>query len=134
MYSIPINLIYLYYNYYAIFLQFGGITTLGVNTVLMGLPAVVCYHLFAPFLKRTRVWALSAAFAGGSLSVLFSGLLVGLALMSTEEGFLRVAQLVVAAHVPIMIIEGVVTAFVVGFLRRVQPDLLPGPPPLPGDG
>jgi cobalt/nickel transport system permease protein len=30
----------------AVFFQFGGITTLGVNTVIMALPAVFCFLIF----------------------------------------------------------------------------------------
>jgi len=30
----------------AVLFQFGGLLAVGVNTVTMGLPAVVCYHLF----------------------------------------------------------------------------------------
>jgi len=32
---------------------------------------------------------------------------------------------VVAAHIPIMIIEGIVTALCVVFLKKVQPSMLP---------
>jgi cobalt/nickel transport system permease protein len=110
----------------AVFFQFGGITTLGVNTVIMALPAVVCYQLFAPLLHRSRVVALAAAFACGFLAVLMGGIIVGMALMFTEEKFFEVAAAVVAAHLPVMIIEGIVTALCVAFLKKVQPSMLPG--------
>lgn len=110
----------------AVFFQFGGITTLGVNTVIMALPAVAGYLLFAPLLGRRRPIALAAAFAAGALAVGLGGLLVGLALYFTEERFLEVAAAVLAAHLPVMLIEGVVTAFSVAFLKKVQPAVLPG--------
>ncbi len=110
----------------AVFFQFGGITTLGVNTVLMALPAVICYFLFKNFMDKSPAWALPAAFAAGALSVFLSGIIVGLALMMTEEKFFEVTALVIGAHIPVMIIEGIVTCFLVAFLKRVQPDLLPG--------
>jgi cobalt/nickel transport system permease protein len=112
----------------AVFFQFGGITTLGVNTVLMALPALACYLLFGRFLHKGPAWAFSAAFGAGALSVLLSGILFGLALMFTEETFLKIAGLVVAAHVPVMIIEGTATGFCVTFLKKVQPSLLPSLP------
>jgi cobalt/nickel transport system permease protein len=34
--------------------------------------------------------------------------------------------LITTAHVPIMIIEGIVAAFCVVFLKKVQPAMLPG--------
>ncbi len=113
----------------AVFFQFGGLTTLGVNTLIMALPAVSGYGLFARFLRRPRAAALAAAFAAGFLAVLLGGILVGLALTFTEEHFFNVAAAVILAHVPVAVVEGVVTALCVGFLRRVQPGLLPGRPP-----
>ncbi len=108
----------------AILFQFGGITTLGVNTVIMALPAVFCYYLFGRLVgKRPRI-ALPAAFVCGALSVFLGAVMVGLALMFTEENFLKVSYLVVIAHLPVMIIEGTVTAFCVAFLKKVQPDML----------
>ncbi|MCU0605017.1 MAG: cobalt transporter CbiM [Desulfobacterales bacterium] len=110
----------------AVFFQFGGITTLGVNTLIMALPAVVCHYLFAPLLRRSPAVALAGAFTCGFSAVLMGGLIVGLALMFTEEKFFEVAAAVVAAHLPVMIIEGIVTALCVSFLKKVQPSILPG--------
>jgi cobalt/nickel transport system permease protein len=110
----------------AVFFQFGGITTLGVNTVTMALPAVLCYLAFNRLLHRRPAVAIAAGFACGFLAVFISGILVGLALMFTEERFLQVAAAVLAAHLPVMIIEGIVTALCVAFLRKVQPSMLPG--------
>jgi cobalt/nickel transport system permease protein len=58
--------------------------------------------------------------------VFLGAIIVGAALMFTETNFLEVATLVVAAHIPIMIIEGIVTAFCAAFLKKVQPAMLPG--------
>ena len=110
----------------AVLFQYGGITTLGVNTVIMAGPAIVCYLLFAPLMSKKPQIVFLAAFAVGFFSVLLGGILVGLALMFTEKNFFQVAALVVAAHIPIMIIEGFVTAFCVSFLKKVQPSLIPG--------
>ncbi len=108
------------------FFQFGGITTLGVNTVIMALPAVLCHLVFARWLQASPRKAYAAAFAAGFLSVLLAGVIVGLALIFTEENFFEVSALIIGMHFPVMIIEGLVTASCVGFLRRVKPDMLPG--------
>jgi cobalt/nickel transport system permease protein len=108
------------------FFQFGGITTLGVNTVIMALPAVLCYFVFKRFLQSTPRPALAAAFAAGALALLMSGLLVATALIFTDENFFEVSALILGAHLPIMVIEGMITAACIGFLRRVKPDMLPG--------
>jgi cobalt/nickel transport system permease protein len=34
------------------------------------------------------------------------------------------ARLVIAAHIPVMIAEGVITVFVVEFIRKVRPEML----------
>lgn len=106
--------------------QFGGFTTLGVNTIIMALPAVISYLLFGRFVQKTSRTATAAAFACGFLSVFLSGLLVGLSLVFTEENFLKVSAIIVAAHIPVMIIEGIVTAVCVAFLRKVWPEMLRG--------
>jgi len=108
----------------AVLFQFGGITTLGVNTIIMALPAVLCYFVFSPFIHKQTRAALVAAFACGFLSVFLGAVLVGLALMFTEKKFFDVAALVAAAHFPVMIIEGIISALCVAFLKKVQPELL----------
>jgi len=112
----------------AILFQFGGITALGVNTMIMALPAVLCYIVCSPFLHKKSALALPAAFACGFLSVLLSALVLGLALVFTEENFFEVAAIVIVAHIPVMIIEGIITALCVAFLKKVQPTMLPGFP------
>ena len=109
----------------AVIFQFGGITTLGVNSIIMALPAVVCYGLFSPLIQRQHPVAMTAAFACGFLSVFLGAVLVGLGLVFTEENFFDVAAIVIVAHLPVMIIEGLVTALCVAFLKKVQPEMLP---------
>ncbi len=108
----------------AVLFQFGGITTLGVNTIIMALPAVLCYFVFSPLIHKRNTVALTAAFACGSLSVFLGAIIVGAALIFTEENFGEVSAIVIAAHIPVMIIEGIVTALCVSFLKKVQPELL----------
>ena len=110
----------------AILFQFGGITALGVNTMIMAFPAVLCYIVCSPFLHKKSGLALPAAFACGFLSVLLSALVLGLALVFTEENFFEVSAIVIVAHIPVMIIEGIITALCVAFLKKVQPTMLPG--------
>ncbi|MBU0733738.1 MAG: cobalt transporter CbiM [Pseudomonadota bacterium] len=108
----------------AVLFQFGGITALGVNTVIMASPAVFCYFLFGRLMVRKPSVAIPAAFAAGALSVLLAAILLGLALIFTEEGFIKVSTLVVMANLPVMAVEGVITALCVAFLKKVQPAML----------
>jgi cobalt/nickel transport system permease protein len=110
----------------AMLVQFGGITALGVNTMIMALPAVFCYLVFSRFLHKNAALAFSAAFACGFLAVFLSAIILGLALVFTEENFFEISAIVIVAHIPLMIIEGIVTAICVAFLKKVQPTMLPG--------
>ncbi len=108
-----------------ILFQFGGITTLGINTFNMAVPAVICYYLFGAYIHKTGTVSFAASFACGFLSVFLSSLLMAASLMFTEENFFEVACAVVIAHLPVMMIEGLVTGSCVSFLKKVRPELLP---------
>jgi ABC-type Co2+ transport system permease subunit len=65
------------------------------------------------------------ALAGGT-GVMVSGLILALALLTTGKEFAASAGLVLAWHVPIIIIESIVVGSSAGFLTRVKPELLAG--------
>ncbi len=109
-----------------VFFQFGGITVLGVNTCIMALPAVICHYFFVPIMRKKPAFAFPAAFACGALSIFLTGIIAGGVLWLTEENFLEVAALLAISHLPVMIIEGAIIGFVITFLKKVQPDMLPG--------
>jgi len=108
----------------SIFFQFGGITTLGVNTILMALPAVICYYAFRNLIHRSPMLTIAGSFSCGFVSVLLSALLLGLALVFTEKNFLSLSGLIVVANLPVMFIEGIITVFCVAFLKKVRPEML----------
>ena len=108
----------------AVLFQYGGLTTLGVNTLIMAGPAVLCSYVFSPWLLRSAAQRRAGAFCCGALSVAGAALLAALALSYSEEGFLRSAQILCLTHIPIMLAEGVITALVVGFMLKVRPEML----------
>jgi len=110
----------------AVIFQFGGITSLGVNTIIMATPAVICHYMFSPMTWEKPLLSWVSGFASGFFAVFMSAILVGIALMSTDENFLEISSLVVITHTPIMVIEGIITAFFITFLKKVQPSMLPG--------
>jgi cobalt/nickel transport system permease protein len=103
----------------------GGITTLGVNTCLMGFPAVLAGALFRVTVAGRKI-ELQAAMAGllTAFAVALSGVITALALMTGGENFALISGTILLAHVPVMAIEGVMAALVVGFLGKVKPELL----------
>jgi len=107
-----------------VFFQFGGITTLGVNTVVMALPALCVYYCVHLIWREKPSLMLPAAFLGGFFSVFLSSILLYAALMFTQDAFSEVAATVVIAHLPLMVIEGIITVFCIAFLKKVQPSVL----------
>ena len=105
--------------------QFGGITALGANALMMGIPALTCAGLFRLMQnsdRRRAIW--SGALLGGFGTAL-AAVFLALFLASAGDNFFAVAKLALIAHVPVVVIEALVTAAMVGFLFRVKPDLLP---------
>ncbi|KAB1442164.1 cobalt transporter CbiM [Pseudodesulfovibrio senegalensis] len=108
----------------AVLFQYGGLTVLGLNTFTMAAPAVLCYYLFRPLLRNGK--AAVGAFLVGFCSVLLSALFAASALALSGEAFVPLAAGLVAAHIPIMVVEGFITMFAYSFLARVKPEVLQG--------
>ena len=109
-----------------LFFQFGGITTLGINTLNMAVPSLLCYYIFTPFIKKNYICTVIASFLIGFFSVFMAAILLSLSLYFTNHNFLDVAKLILISHFPIMIVEGIITAFFVSFIKKVHPIMLPG--------
>lgn len=110
----------------AILFQHGGITVIGVNAVMIGIPALICYLAFLFAAKRRLPLPLTGAFCGGFAIILTILLLIGVLVISGEQ-FYAIAGVLAIAHLPIIIVEAIVTGAVVGYLARVKPELLPIP-------
>jgi cobalt/nickel transport system permease protein len=109
----------------AILFQFGGLTTLGINTVNMAFPALICYYLFHRIIaKASQLLLLISGFLCGFLGVFLGAVFVSLSLLLGGEHFFNTAKLVVVAHIPVMIIEGIITALTLAFLKKVKPQML----------
>jgi len=108
----------------AVLFQYGGLTTLGINTFDMAAPAVVCFFVFRPLLARGNGMRMAAAFGCGFCALLLSTLFTAGALALSGDEFIGAAKVLVLAHLPIMVIEGVITAFTYAFLAKVKPEAL----------
>ncbi len=109
----------------AILFQVGGITVLGVNTFNIAVPGILVSFFVAPYLKKSEKISFIACFAGGFLSILLSAFLLTGCLIFTHESFSEIAYITIVANFPVMILEGIITAFCISFLKKVKPDLLP---------
>jgi cobalt/nickel transport system permease protein len=108
----------------AVLFGFGGLLAVGVNTVVMALPAVICYYVFrrATVGQNDRLawWAGAAA---GFTGVMLAALLAAGVLLVTGKAFQEIAPLVVPVQLPAACIDAVVTGVAVGFLRKVRPEV-----------
>ena len=107
----------------AILFQFGGITTLGVNTVILAVPALAAYGIFKAFPRKQGITAVSG-FIAGFTAIILSTVLAAASLITTGEGFLTAGKLILAVNIPAGIIEGIITAAAVTFLMKVRPEIL----------
>ena len=108
----------------AVLFRYGGIAVLGVNTFVMAFPALLCHYAFRPLLGKSKSLRLAGAFCCGALSVAGAALCTALALALTDEGFWTSAKILLAAHLPVMVLEGVITALTVSFIAKSRPELL----------
>lgn len=109
----------------AVLFQYGGLTALGVNTFNMAFPAVVLGILLSSSAHSANPVARTVAvFVCGAGAVLFAGVLTAFSLLLTGEAFTLAAKTIVLAHIPVMVIEGILTVFVMEFLRKVKPEML----------
>jgi len=109
----------------SVLFQYGGLTALGVNVVIMAVPAVLVHYLFLPLLGKSSKLNFTAGFLAGLFSILFSSLLLGIALWFTDKNFFETSLAIIMTYIPVMIIEGVVTGFCVTFLLKVYPEIIP---------
>jgi len=106
----------------------GGVTTIGINTVNMGMPALIAYLIFKTGTKldirpetKNKV-TLFGAIAGG-LGVAIALLFLATELITTGEEFYETTVLVVTAHLPIIAIEAIFTGVLAGFIATVKPEM-----------
>ncbi|HEX4612790.1 MAG TPA: CbiM family transporter [Urbifossiella sp.] len=107
-------------------LAHGGLTTLGLNTCIIALPAVAAGASY-PLLRRAGVppfgrgVILGAAAVAGAAVLNFLALLLG-----GQEDWSTLARLVLLAHLPVVVVEGLILGVVVRYLEKVKPDMLGG--------
>ena len=112
----------------AILFGFGGLTSLGANVMTMGVPAIVCSLVFTQAMRASRgaAYVSSLAFACGAGGTVIAWIVLGALLLASGKSFAAAVLAVGAAHVPVVVIEGFVTAFAVSFLYKARPLIVTG--------
>jgi len=115
----------------SLFFGYGGITTLGVNTVIMATPGLLCYYAFGRTLRKgSPRRAFTAGLLSGALAISVSCIILCAVLMTAGREFFAVANIVFAAHLPVAAVEAGVTASIASFLARVRPETFRAAPAL----
>jgi cobalt/nickel transport system permease protein len=109
----------------------GGFTTIGINACVMTLPALLAAALFSamrrlPWFGRgpnAMTWLCGCSL--GMISV-FATLVFQAAVLlwGGVEDWSGIVRLVFYAHLPVVVLEGIVLGFTVNFLIRVKPEML----------
>lgn len=110
-----------------VILGYGGLSTLGINTFNLTLGAWTARGIYRA--RRPLGLGHSPTAAGaiaGGLGTLTSALALFLCLLTAGEELHLSARVALVAHLPVVLVESVVTGFAVRFLTRVRPSLLPG--------
>ncbi|WP_323587443.1 cobalt transporter CbiM [Aliarcobacter butzleri] len=107
----------------ALLLGFGGISSLGANILVMALPAYLVYLIFKlEILKKLNEKV--KFFLVGFLGVFISSLLLFTVLVFSKDEYLVVAYSIIAVNIPTMILEGIVTMFLLLYIKKSMPKLL----------
>lgn len=112
----------------ALFLQgllfgYGGLTSLGVNFIIIAFPSLFGY-LFFSLKSNSKIQRGIYDFLVGFVPILVSALLLSLVLALNGDEFLPIAYLAFISNLPIMIIEGIITLFALRFIKKVAPQFL----------
>lgn len=109
----------------AILFQHGGLSTLGANTLMLAFPALMVHKLFHSIQKRSTFGG--GVLAGGLAIAGTLVLLISFLLLSDQrfaEGFFSVINLLIAGHIPLIAVEGLITGYAVKFLYNARPGML----------
>ena len=103
--------------------QFGGLAVLGVNICTMAISGLVGGYLGRCVIISGKPPSLGGAVAGG-IGVVLAALFTALALAFSGEVLLITAKLVLLAHIPVVILESLIGAFIASFIYKMMPSLL----------
>lgn len=130
-YAVPAILVGLFLQ--AVMFQHGGLTTLGVNATMMGIPALIGYQIFmlrTRFKFKSPVATNVFAFAGGAVGLGLAALIAFAILITSIPTYIDVGAeraaitTLTVAHLPLAVIEGLFTMLIISFLLRVRPDMV----------
>ena len=107
----------------ALLLGFGGLTSLGANIIIMATPAFMVYLIFKLNIMK-KINEKIRFFLVGFIGVFISSIFLFIILVLSKEEYLAVGYSVIAVNIPTMILEGIITLFLLLYIKKVMPTLL----------
>ena len=105
-----------------------GLTTIGVNTVIMAVPGVLCYFLFRRAVCSSHeAVVFVVGFTAGATAILLGALIGAGSLATAGKPFELLGGVFAGVNLMLATGEGFVTGSVVLLLRKVRPELLDAP-------
>lgn len=107
----------------AVLLGYGGLSSLGANLIIMALPAYLVYlitriELFKNLNEKVKY------FLVGFLGIAFSTIFLSLVLLLSKDEYIIASYSVIIANIPAMILEGLITLFLLIYIKKSIPKLL----------
>lgn len=107
----------------ALLLGYGGISSLGVNLFIMAAPAVIIYYIYhLGFVKKLNDKI--KYFLVGFLGTFFATLFLSFILYFSKDEYNYAAYSIFTVNIVTMIIEGIVSMFLLLFIKKVYPQIL----------
>ncbi len=111
----------------ALMFQHGGISVLGVNTVIMSLPVLFVHFTFRTFYKKLKNNIKLLGIISGILS--FFAVLIGMGLAMlfiyfTGKEFMGFAFVFALSHIVLAVIEGIITTVIIYQILRIKPGMI----------
>lgn len=110
----------------ALLFGFGGLGVLGVNTFIMAFCPVVLWFFLRKAVKRggSRFTTGAILFIGGALPVLCSLMLLVFMLYINSTDLEYAASAILIFNIPLMVIEGLISLFMLHFILKYKPQLI----------
>ena len=121
----------------AIMFNHGGLSTLGINALIMGIPALISYYIFKfghnlsnQFRKYKLLIENSFSFLSGGIALAISASIFSILIITfipadidanIEKNAIYASLIVYSIQ---MVIEGMFTMMIFSFLRKVKPELI----------
>lgn len=107
----------------ALLLGYGGIVSIGVNLFIMAMPAVLVHYLYhTSFMQKLNDKI--KFFTVGFLGTFFATLFLTSILYFSKEEYNYAAFTIFSVNIITMVIEGIVSMFLLLFIKKVYPQVL----------